>query len=85
MPGFDLPRAGTGAIDAAKRTALIPDPRNDENLVVAQTHSRSSASTTAWSTRWRPRCRRRSRFATARENVVSHYQWMIRHDFLPRI
>jgi len=82
---FDLPRAGTGADDAAKRTALIPDPRNDENLVVAQTHlafirfhnrvvDTLPASVPA-----------ASRFATARALVVKHYQWMIRHDFLPRI
>ena len=36
-PGFDLPR-GAGATAAAKRKAIIPDPRNDENLAVAQTH-----------------------------------------------
>ena len=30
-PGFDLPRR-------SNRKALIPDPRNDENLAVAQTH-----------------------------------------------
>ena len=36
--GHDLPRVGTGPNKAAKRKALIPDPRNDENLVVAQTH-----------------------------------------------
>ena len=36
--GHDLPRVGTGPNKAAKRKALIPDPRNDENLAVAQTH-----------------------------------------------
>ena len=30
--GFDLPR------EQGKRKAVIPDPRNDENLAVAQTH-----------------------------------------------
>ena len=35
--GFDLPR-GAGSTVAAKRKAIIPDPRNDENLAVAQTH-----------------------------------------------
>ena len=35
--GFDLPR-GAGNTDAKKRKAIIPDPRNDENLAVAQTH-----------------------------------------------
>ena len=35
--GFDLPR-GVGTSPADKRKAVIPDPRNDENLAVAQTH-----------------------------------------------
>ena len=34
-PGHDLPR-GAGATRGQKRTAIIPDPRNDENLAVAQ-------------------------------------------------
>ena len=37
MDGFDLPR-GAGHDGKAKRKAIIPDPRNDENLAVAQTH-----------------------------------------------
>src|SRR3954471_11393253 len=37
-PRHDLPRVGTGGVTAAQR-ALIPDPRNDENLIVAQTHT----------------------------------------------
>ena len=37
MDGFDLPR-GAGSTINAKRKAIIPDPRNDENLAVAQTH-----------------------------------------------
>ena len=35
--GFDLLR-GEGTTVEQKRTAIIPDPRNDENLAVAQTH-----------------------------------------------
>ena len=31
-------RAGPGTTAAKKREAIIPDPRNDENLAVAQTH-----------------------------------------------
>ncbi len=85
MTGFDLPRVGTGSTNAAKREALIPDRRNDENLVVAQTHlafirfhnrvvdSLPAALPPA------------QKFAQARELVVKHYQWMIRTDFLPRI
>jgi hypothetical protein len=37
MEGFDLPR-GAGSTVEEKRKAVIPDPRNDENLAVAQTH-----------------------------------------------
>jgi len=75
--GFDLPRA---------EKAIIPDKRNDENLAVAQTHlafhrfhnrvvdDALPAGTPAG-----------QRFITARELVVKHYQWLIRHDYLPRI
>src|SRR5215217_161009 len=81
MAGFDLPR-GEGATNKAKRKAVIPDHRNDENLAVAQTHlafirfhNRIVDSLPASPTR----------FAQARELAVKHYQWMIRHDYLPRI
>jgi hypothetical protein len=81
MNGFDLPR-GEGTTNKAKRKAVIPDFRNDENLVVAQTHlamirfhNRIVDSLPASPTR----------FAQARELAIKHYQWMIRHDYLPRI
>jgi hypothetical protein len=85
LPTFDLPRVGTGSSAAARRKALIPDKRNDENLAVAQTHlafikfhnrvvdSLPTALPAA------------QRFAQARELVVKHYQWMIRTDYLARI
>jgi hypothetical protein len=75
--GFDLPR---------EDKAVIPDKRNDENLAVAQTHlafhrfhnrvvdDELPSGTPA-----------NQRFIRAREIVVKHYQWMIRHDYLPRI
>ncbi|MBG0856658.1 heme peroxidase [Streptomyces spinoverrucosus] len=86
LGGFDLPRVGTGSLKSERRRPLIPDPRNDENLVVAQLHCAF--------------IRFHNRFAmelagqgvssavlfeSAREAVVKHYQWMLRHDFLPRI
>ena len=85
MPGFDLPRVGTGSTKKARRRARIPDKRNDENLAVAQTHlafirlhNRVADSLPAGLTD-------AQRFARARELVVKHYQWMIRTDFLPRL
>jgi ketosteroid isomerase-like protein len=82
--GFDLPR-GEGATAKAKRTAIIPDPRNDENLAVAQTHLAfirfhnrvvDTLSGTVPHTQL---------FAEARRLVVKHYQWMLLTDYLPRI
>ena len=83
--GFDLPR-GAGTSASAKRKAIIPDPRNDENLAVAQTH----AAMIRFHNRVRRQparlaSRRAQRFAQARELVTKHYQWMVRTDYLPRI
>src|SRR5215211_6054729 len=81
--GFDLPR-GAGNTAAKRRKAIIPDPRNDENLAVAQTHlamirfhNRVVDSLTSVPPS--------QRFAKARELVTKHYQWMIRTDYLTRI
>jgi hypothetical protein len=82
--GFDLPR-GAGTTRAQKRRAIIPDPRNDENLAVAQTHlafirfhNRVADSLPASLTPTQ-------RFNRARRAVIRHYQWMLRTDYLPRI
>lgn len=84
---FDLPRKGaTAARPEEVRAALIPDPRNDENLAVAQTHlafirfhnqvcDQLAASGTPSS----------MLFERARAMVIKHYQWMLKTDFLPRI
>ena len=78
-PGFDLPRKPNGK-------ALIPDPRNDENLVVAQTHAAfirfHNRVVDTLAAQGVPAA---DLFSTARREVVRHYQWMIRTDFLPRI
>jgi hypothetical protein len=69
-PGFDLPRA------AADGAALIADRRNDENLAVAQTHlafMRFHNAVVA------------DDFAQAREAVTKHYQWIVWHDYLPKV
>jgi Animal haem peroxidase len=82
--GFDLPR-GAGSTAAAKRRAIIPDPRNDENLAVAQTHLAFIRFHNRVVDTLPSSVPQAQRFTTARELVVKHYQWMIRHDFLPRI
>ena len=85
MPGFDLPRRGTGSSARAKRRALIPDPRNDENLAVAQTHLAMIRFHNRVVDTLDAATPPVERFAAAQEVVTKHYQWMIRTDFLPRI
>jgi len=87
LDDFDLPRRGAIAVEPTEvRMAQIPDPRNDENLAVGQTHLAFI--------RFHNRvCDRLANstvpsvllFERAREMVVKHYQWMLRTDFLPRI
>jgi hypothetical protein len=79
QPGFDLPRR-------SDKRARIPDVRNDENLVVAQTHlafirfhNRVVDKLEADGV---PKAQR---FEKARELVVKHHQWMVRTDYLPRV
>jgi len=79
----DLPRG-----DNPERLveATIGDPRNDENLAVAQTHlaflkfhnavvDRLAAAGSAGV----------DLFSEARRIVTLHYQWIVLHDFLPRV
>lgn len=79
----DLPRGHAGA---ALREATIGDPRNDENLAVAQTHlaflkfhnvvvARLAESGLTGA----------ALFNQARRSVCMHYQWIVLHDFLPRV
>jgi hypothetical protein len=82
--GFDLPR-GAGTTRAEKRKAIIPDPRNDENLAVAQTHLALIRFHNRVVDTLPASVAPSQRFARARRIVTRHYQWMIRTDFLPRI
>ena len=82
--GFDLPRRTSGTA-AQRRTAVIPDPRNDENLAVAQTHLALSRFHNRVVDTLPSSVPPAQRFVKARELVAKHYQWMLRHDYLLRI
>ena len=82
--GFDLPRSGVGSA-RAKRRALIPDFRNDENLAVASTHLAMVRFHNRMVDKVPASVPTAQRFRRARRQVTRHYQWMIRHDYLPRI
>ena len=83
--GYDLPRVGQGSLKVERRAALIPDHRNDENLIVAQTHLAMIRFHNRVVDKIAPATPSADLFEKARELVVKHYQWMIRTDFLPRL
>ena len=82
--GFDLLR-GAGSTAAAKRKAIIPDERNDENLAVAQVHLAMIRFHNRVVDTLDPAIPPANRFGRARQKVVKHYQWMLKTDYLPRI
>ena len=75
----DLPRVDDGARRSSR------DPRNDENLIIAGLHARSSTSTTTRSTGFGPRLRGRPHICRARQLTTWHYQWLVLHEFLPLV
>ena len=86
LDGFDLPRKGAATADPLEaRMAQIPDPRNDENLAVGQTHLAFMRFHNRVCDRLAESTPSALLFEKARELVVKHYQWMLRTDFLPRI
>ncbi len=85
LKGFDLPRMGKGSSKAAKRKAQIPERRNDENLVVAQTHLAFIRFHNRVVDTLPKTTPPGQRFSRARRKVTKHYQWVVKTDFLPRI
>jgi hypothetical protein len=80
----DLPRAGGNLSN--QRAAMIADPRNDDNLLVAQTQVAfmkfHNAVADYIEEKEGPG---KVSFKTVSEKVVRHYQWIVLHDLLPRI
>ncbi len=67
----DLPRAADGS-------AHLGDPRNDENLIIAQLHAGFLHFHNTLMAEGRT-------FIEARRLTQWHYQWLLVHEFLPRI
>jgi hypothetical protein len=75
LQAHDLPRSG-----ATQARAIIGDPRNDENVIVSQLqglflrfHNKLADTHPELS------------FEQVQREVRFHYQWLVLHDFLPRI
>lgn len=81
---YDLPRAGNGRRGNPRR-ALVPDFRNDENLAVAQTHNAMIRFHNRVVDGLDGTVPAHRRFRAARRQVVLHYQWLLRHDYLTKI
>jgi hypothetical protein len=74
----DLPREGRSVDVVHDRAALIGDPRNDENLIIAQLHLAFLRAHNALVDQGKS-------FAIARRLLRQHYQHVVLHDFLKRI
>lgn len=78
----DLPRA-------SDLTAIIADPRNDENMMLSGLqaafilfHNRAVDLVRGEN---RPPAQRQNDFTRARQLTTWHYQWMVVHEFMPQI
>lgn len=68
------------------RQAVIADPRNDDNLAVAQTHlALARFHNRVVELETDPDAPRGERLRRARAIVTRHYQWVVWHDLLPRL
>ena len=74
----DLPREPRSADIAHDRAALTGDPRNDENTIIGQLHTAFLRAHNALVDAGHP-------MNDARRILRQHYQWIVLHDFLPRI
>jgi len=77
--GFDLPRNSQGI-------ALIGDPRNDVHVFAAHLHLMLLHAHNGLVDRLRAQGEvEATLFETARRALTWHYQWIVVHDFLPRL
>lgn len=77
---FDVPR-----VNASSNTALIGDPRNDENLIVSQFHHAMLRFHNKVVDKVVASGFTGDIFAEAKRIVTHHYQWAVVNDFLQRI
>ena len=87
---FDVPRVLSGtdtSVDTADSTftAIIGDPRNDENVIVSQFHHAMLRFHNQVVELLITAAFPGDIFSEARKIVTHHYQWCVVHDFLPRV
>src|SRR5262249_29573125 len=75
LTAFDLPRSA-----ASQARAIIGDPRNDENVIVSQLQGLFLRFHN-----YVARQMRNCTFEDVQREVRFHYQWLVLHDFLPKV
>lgn len=79
----DLPR---GDVEGKPLEAVIGDPRNDENLAVAQLHlAFLKFHNVVVAQLAQTGLKGEALFNRARQLVTMHYQWIVLYDFLPKV
>jgi hypothetical protein len=69
----------------SQQTALLGDPRNDENLIVSQLQCSMLSAHNAIVDRIEGTVAEVELFETAQQLLRWHYQYLVLHDFLPRV
>ncbi|MCK5207359.1 MAG: hypothetical protein KAQ79_05045 [Cyclobacteriaceae bacterium] len=65
--------------------AIIPDARNDENIIVSQLHILFILFHNKMIDKVKEHCSNYDAFQEARKQVIWHYQWLILHEYLYKI
>lgn len=76
--GWDIPR---NRVKDLQKRALIGDPRNDENTIVSQLHGLFLC----FHNQIIAESKNKPSFGYVQQQVRFHYEYLILHDFLPRI
>jgi hypothetical protein len=87
--GYDVPRPPEPDPRVANRNdsekAIIGDPRNDENVIIAQLHALFLQFHNRYVDLLESQTGKTPTFADVQMLVRWHYQWIVLYDFLPRI
>ena len=87
--GYDVPRPpepdprSPNKNDSEK--AIIADPRNDENVIIAQLHALFLQFHNRLVDIFEAKAGKTPTFADVQQQVRWHYQWIVLYDFLPRV
>ncbi len=68
-----------------QQKAIIPDARNDENIIVSRMHALFIEFHNSMIDYQRKNCGKQSVYKDCRQETIWHYHWLIIHEFLKKI